>query len=392
MRVVITVSLWALLLLLFLHVCTSEVNSSSCPSLEEQLSVVGFENPCVNDSSCNKWEKCCPTKNGSLCWQPQNKVVRMDEQQLSPSSKDLWSPMGFQSSMTVCPDGSRFLKHCYMKTCPDGYYCYFGICCRHTKRGLCPVRFKGGRPHGPQCDNDVECPTIMKCCSIADGWFCVYPRDFTDGTVNAEKALPSDKADSPSSSQRALPPAAPNAYPHSEFTQGSPRPGMSPQTLPPLAPNAYPYSDLSQQSPHLGSMDQPMIRQPAPVANDPGVFPYNWIGQRGMMPNVGFPYSPVPPAVPNAPMPNYGYGFGGPPVNPFAAGPVGTYAGYTRPLGPIIPPVRPLPSMPSSPFVWTMPSVPYGIGMGVPSSAMLGSLGYEPTGLYVLEDGSVVSP
>ncbi|OUC41322.1 WAP-type 'four-disulfide core [Trichinella nativa] len=84
----------------------------------------------------------------------------------------------------VCPDGEKPLKNCYTVRCPYGYYCFYGLCCKHSKAGLCPAAVAGGgEPAGPSCDNDMECPWILKCCVINGNNRCLFPFNYVGGTV-----------------------------------------------------------------------------------------------------------------------------------------------------------------------------------------------------------------
>uniref|UniRef100_A0A5S6Q3M3 WAP domain-containing protein n=1 Tax=Trichuris muris TaxID=70415 RepID=A0A5S6Q3M3_TRIMR len=120
---------------------------------------------CTKDEDCPGKEKCCQTLLGKLCLEP--------EPNNGTPNKEL---------NVVCPDFSRPLKWCFVGACPNGYYCYERICCRHTKPGECPVSFRG-LPAGPPCDCDKDCASNLKCCSFGGRQRCVFPKDFTAGTT-----------------------------------------------------------------------------------------------------------------------------------------------------------------------------------------------------------------
>ncbi|KHJ46494.1 WAP-type 'four-disulfide core [Trichuris suis] len=91
---------------------------------------------------------------------------------------------GRQSAKEVCPDGTNPLKYCCRSHCPFGYYCFYGVCCKHLKPGTCPSSFAStGVPAGPPCDNDLECPWKLKCCEVNNNTRCVFPDKYIGGTV-----------------------------------------------------------------------------------------------------------------------------------------------------------------------------------------------------------------
>ncbi|CDW52481.1 WAP domain containing protein, SLPI-like [Trichuris trichiura] len=94
---------------------------------------------------------------------------------------------GRQSPKEVCPDGTNPLKYCCRSHCPFGYYCFYGVCCKHLKPGTCPNSFSStGIPAGPPCDNDLECPWKLKCCEVNNNTRCVFPDKYIGGTVTRE--------------------------------------------------------------------------------------------------------------------------------------------------------------------------------------------------------------
>ncbi|XP_003375129.1 transcriptional adapter 2-beta [Trichinella spiralis] len=96
----------------------------------------------------------------------------------------------------VCPDGEKPLKNCYTVRCPYGYYCFYGLCCKHSKAGLCPAAVAGGgEPAGPSCDNDMECPWILKCCVINGNNRCLFPFNYVGGTEKVYRQTKENKND-----------------------------------------------------------------------------------------------------------------------------------------------------------------------------------------------------
>ncbi|KFD51750.1 hypothetical protein M514_07447 [Trichuris suis] len=127
---------------------------------------------CTVDEDCPGQEKCCQTLLGKICLEPEPDNGRGPNRDLN----------------VVCPDFSRPLKWCYNSPCPSGYYCYERVCCKHTKPGECPVSFQG-LPAGPPCDCDKDCQSNLKCCSFGGRQRCVFPKDFTAGTVSLSEAF-----------------------------------------------------------------------------------------------------------------------------------------------------------------------------------------------------------
>ncbi|XP_003374608.1 putative WAP-type 'four-disulfide core' [Trichinella spiralis] len=89
-----------------------------------------------------------------------------------------------KGNIGVCPDGSHALKHCTQTGCPQGYYCYYDLCCQHTKPGSCPWQIAGNNPvAGPPCDTDIDCAYNLKCCTINQRSRCTFPYGYSGGTV-----------------------------------------------------------------------------------------------------------------------------------------------------------------------------------------------------------------
>ncbi|KAL1237291.1 Papilin [Trichinella spiralis] len=93
-------------------------------------------------------------------------------------------PAAINEFSGVCPDGSHALKHCTQTGCPQGYYCYYDLCCQHTKPGSCPWQIAGNNPvAGPPCDTDIDCAYNLKCCTINQRSRCTFPYGYSGGTV-----------------------------------------------------------------------------------------------------------------------------------------------------------------------------------------------------------------
>ncbi|KRX79920.1 Eukaryotic translation initiation factor 3 subunit F, partial [Trichinella sp. T6] len=168
-----------------LGLCPKMTDLKNHTWLSEQLEIVDL---CFSDSDCTGTLKCCNTSAGATCLYPKLN----DIYSTSNETEDEEGVVAYQAvADKVCPDGTNYLKRCFANTCPESYYCYFEICCKHTKQGSCPAALPGGgTPAGPHCDNDVECPTIMKCCVINDQNRCVYPEGYAGGTVLLPSAAP----------------------------------------------------------------------------------------------------------------------------------------------------------------------------------------------------------
>ncbi|KRY30064.1 Whey acidic protein [Trichinella spiralis] len=75
-------------------------------------------------------------------------------------------------------------QHCTQTGCPQGYYCYYDLCCQHTKPGSCPWQIAGNNPvAGPPCDTDIDCAYNLKCCTINQRSRCTFPYGYSGGTV-----------------------------------------------------------------------------------------------------------------------------------------------------------------------------------------------------------------
>ncbi|CDW53619.1 WAP domain containing protein, SLPI-like [Trichuris trichiura] len=98
---------------------------------------------CTVDEDCPGREKCCQTLLGKICLEPEPDNGRGPNRDLNGS---------------------------------------------HTKPGECPVSFRG-LPAGPPCDCDRDCESNLKCCSFGGRQRCVFPKDFTAGTVSLSEAF-----------------------------------------------------------------------------------------------------------------------------------------------------------------------------------------------------------
>ncbi|KRX59736.1 hypothetical protein T09_3280 [Trichinella sp. T9] len=111
-----------------------------------------------------------------------------------------------KGNIGVCPDGSHALKHCTQTGCPQGYYCYYDLCCQHTKPGSCPWQIAGNNPvAGPPCDTDIDCAYNLKCCTINQRSRCTFPYGYSGGTVGQVPPQPVPTSFAPAMPGPAMP-------------------------------------------------------------------------------------------------------------------------------------------------------------------------------------------
>ncbi|KAL1239843.1 Uromodulin-like [Trichinella spiralis] len=165
-------ALWIFLIHLPGSISVQSANNKSTTTTTTTVAL----SSCTSDGDCPEKHKCCTRVESRVCLPVQ----------VEHSDVNLNENYSKQAAVVdrVCPDGEKPLKNCYTVRCPYGYYCFYGLCCKHSKAGLCPAAVAGGgEPAGPSCDNDMECPWILKCCVINGNNRCLFPFNYVGGTV-----------------------------------------------------------------------------------------------------------------------------------------------------------------------------------------------------------------